>query len=189
MMRAVAQADPFLRQFLGKPRPRPQLDQPRVGDVQAAEQAPVGAHAIAKYVGVAAVILGTGHAVPVAQAIELLRIDRVQHKSAINQGIDHRAVRYLDPHRHTVCRAADRQQPVAKVSQALATMRKLPLSDDAALRVDKAYLVVFRAPVDAGEPRKALLLHGNPPTKARTVTMPAVPVLALKARLPTGHPS
>jgi hypothetical protein len=39
MMHAVAQPNAFLRQFLGKARPRPQLDQPRVGDMHAAEQA------------------------------------------------------------------------------------------------------------------------------------------------------
>ena len=54
------------------------------------------------------------------------------------QRIDHRAVRHLDPHRHSVCRAAGRQQPVAKISQARTAMWKLSLSDDAALCVDKA---------------------------------------------------
>ena len=52
MMDAVAQPNAFLRQFLGKARPRPQLDQPRVGNMQAAEQAPIGAHAIPHHVGV-----------------------------------------------------------------------------------------------------------------------------------------
>ena len=163
MMHAVAQPNAFLRQFLGKARPRPQLDQPRVGDMHAAEQAPVGAHAIAHHVGVATVILRTGHAVPVAQAVELLRIDRVHNKSAIDQGIDYRAVRHLDPHRHRVRRSAHRQQPVAKVSQALAAMRKLPLSDNAAPCIDKTRLMSLRAPVDACKPRKVLLGHGNSP--------------------------
>ena len=128
MMHAVAQPNAFLLQFLGKARPRPQLDQPRVGNMHAAEQAPVGANAIAHHVGVATVILRTGDTEPVAQAVELLRIDRVHNKSPIDQGIDNRAVRHLDPHRDGVCRSAHRQQPVAKVRQTLAAMRKLPLS-------------------------------------------------------------
>ena len=176
LMHAVAQPNAFLRQFLGKARPRAQLDQPRVGDMHAAEQTPVGAHAIAHHVGVPTVILRTGHAVPVAQAVELLRIDRVHDKSAIDQGIDYRAVRHLDPHRHRVWPPRNRQQPVAKVSQALATMRKLPLSDDAALCIDKTRLMSLRAPVDAGKPRKVLLGHRILPTNARAATMPAVPV-------------
>jgi hypothetical protein len=119
----------------------------------------------------------------------LLGIDRVQDKATVDQGIDHRAVRHLDPHGHSVRRAADRQQPVAKISQARTAMQKPALSDYAALCVDKARLVSFRTPVDTREPRKVVLGHCHSPNNARAVTTPAVPVLALKAQLPTGHPS
>jgi hypothetical protein len=68
-------------------------------------------------------------------------------------------------------------------------MQKLPLSPDRPLYADKARLMSLGTLIDTREPRKTLLNHGSSRPKARAVTTPADPALALKAQLPTGHPS
>jgi hypothetical protein len=43
------------------------------------------------------------------QAVELLRMHFVEDKAAVDQSIDHRTVRRLDPYRDGVFRAEDRR--------------------------------------------------------------------------------
>ena len=60
---------------------------------------PVGAQGIGKDLRIAPVILGAGHSEAVAEAVELLRVDRVYLEPAFEQGFDNRPVRYFDRYR------------------------------------------------------------------------------------------
>ena len=77
------------------------------------EQTPVGPHTVAQHIGVPAIILGTGDAEPVSQAVKLLGIDRMHDETAIDQEFDNRSVRYFDRHGNSAGRSGNRKQPVA----------------------------------------------------------------------------
>jgi hypothetical protein len=146
--------------------------------MEAAKQAPISAYAIRQDIAVATIILSTGDAKPIAQTVELLRIDRVYHEASIDQRIDDWSVRHLNGDCNSRCCPSDCEQPVAQLHQTRTTMWKPPLSYDGSLLIENTYLVLFRAPVDANEPRQSLFIHCLTPL-TRAVTTPAVPVLAL----------
>ena len=186
---AVGQAHALLLQLLGQARPLAQLDHGRVAGLHGPEQVPVGAQPGGRDPGVAPVVLGAGDAEPVAQAVELLGVDRVHGEAAVQQRIDHRPVRHLDRHRHSAGIAGDRHQPVAECRQARAAMRELPLAGNRA----------------AASRRQAWCFAEPQSTAANQLTASSAMVLVLpchtsrhdacrnlygrsRARLPTGHP-
>src|SRR5271166_2740388 len=65
MIDAVTQPNPFLLQFLGKPRPCTQCDQLWISNMQPAKQTPVGAYTVSQDIGVPAIVLGTRDTEPV----------------------------------------------------------------------------------------------------------------------------
>src|SRR5215210_2382393 len=69
-------------------------------------------------------------------------------------------------------------------------MRERPLAHNVASPIKQAHLVLYRAPVDAGEPVDCLLSHG-PILSCPTSRHDACRNLygRSRARLPTGHPS
>jgi PAS domain S-box-containing protein len=157
---AVAQAHALLLQLLGQARPLAQLDHGRVAGLHGPEQVRVGAQPGGRDPGVAAVVLGAGDAEPVAQAVELLGVDRVHGEAAVQQRIHHRPVRHLDRHRDGAGIARDRHQPVAECRQARAAMRERPLAHDGAAAVEDAGLVLRGTPVNRGEPAHGVIGHG-----------------------------
>ena len=152
-MDAVAQPNPFLLQFLGKARPRTQFDEPWVSNMEAAEQTPIGAYAIRQDIAVPTIILSTGDTEPIAQAVELLRVDRVYDEAPIDQRIDNRSVRHFNATATAVA------APAIESSQSPSSARPAPLCGK--LRsptmvpccIENTHLVLFRAPVDADKPR------------------------------------
>lgn len=64
--------------------------------MEAAKQPSVSTHAIRQDIAVPTIILSTGDTEPIAQAVELLRVDRVYHEAPIDQRINNRSVRYLN---------------------------------------------------------------------------------------------
>lgn len=72
----VAEAHAFLLQLLGQARAFPKLDDGRVADLHRPEQVPVGAQPGRGNAGIAPVVLGTGDAEAIPQAVELLGVDR-----------------------------------------------------------------------------------------------------------------
>ena len=60
------------------------------------EAVPVGPQAVAEHMSIAAIILGASHGEPIAKTVELLRVDRVNLKTAFEQRLDNRAMRHLD---------------------------------------------------------------------------------------------
>src|SRR5215204_4299053 len=140
--------------------------------------------------GIAPVVLGPGDAEAVAQPVELLGINRVYGKAAVQQGIHHRSVRHLDGHRNRAWVAGHGHQPVAECREACAAGRERPLAHNFASPIEQADLVLCRAPVDASEPVYCLVSHG-PVLSCPTSRHDACQNLywRSRARLPTGHPS
>ena len=73
MLNTASQANSLLLQFLSQAWPRAQFDEPRVSNMEATKQTPIGTHAITQDIGVSAIILGSSDTKPMPQAIELFR--------------------------------------------------------------------------------------------------------------------
>src|SRR5215831_11907447 len=102
---------------------------------------------------IAAVVLGSGDGKPIAEAVELLRVDRVDAKPAFEQRFDNRAVRHLDRDAdRRRCRPRHRQQPGTQLGKSRATMGEPTFTDNLAAGIDQTNLVRLACPVDAGEP-------------------------------------
>ena len=93
---AVGEAVAFDAEVLGDARPLAQFDDDRVDEREQAKAARIGAQGGSHDLGVAAVVLGAGHREPIAEAVHLFRIDRVNGETALDQRLDHRAVRDFD---------------------------------------------------------------------------------------------
>ena len=84
--------------------------------MQAAEQTPVGAHTVTQNIGIPAIVFSASNTEPVAQAVELLGIDRMDDEASIDQCVDNRSMRYLDSNRNSTLpfrqsRATNRTAP------------------------------------------------------------------------------
>ena len=75
--------------------------------MEAAKQTPISAYAIRQDIAVSTIILSTGDTKPIAQAVELLRVDRVYHEAPIDQRIDDWSVRHLNADGDRGCRPGD----------------------------------------------------------------------------------
>ena len=93
---AVGEAIALGAEVLGDARPLAQFDDDGIGDRQLPEAVRIGAQGRGHHFGVAAVVLGAGQREAVAEAIHLLRIDGVHLEAALDQRLDHGAVRHLD---------------------------------------------------------------------------------------------
>jgi hypothetical protein len=121
----------------------------------------VGAQGIGEDVRIAAVVLRAGDGEAVAEAVELLGVDRMDRKAALEQGLDHRPMRHLDGHRDRRGLAAGPgEQPLAQLGEAGAAVRKGRLAEDPAGGINEADLVRLAGPIDADEPsRNSLVRH------------------------------
>ena len=120
----------------------------------AVEGVPVGAQRRGQHAGVAAVVLGARRRVPVAEPVELLRVDRVHREAARQQALRHRPARRLDRHadlrrRHAAGGLGD---PGRHRRQARAAVLERLLAAHRAGVVEEAGLVLPRSPVHADEP-------------------------------------
>jgi len=77
------------------------------------EQTPVGANTVTQHVGITAIVLGTGDTESVTQAVELLGIDGVHNKTAIDQAVDNWSVRHFDGHGNRRGGSGNRKEPVS----------------------------------------------------------------------------
>src|SRR5215467_11677414 len=150
---AVGEPVALLLQVLAHSRPLAQLDDGRILGRQLPEAVSVGAQAVAEDMSIAAVVLGSGDGKPIAEAVELLRVDRVDAKPTFEQRFDNRAVRHLDRDgARRRCRPRHRQQPGTQLGKSRATMGEPTFTDNLAAGIDQTDLVRLACPVDAGEP-------------------------------------
>src|SRR5215208_2089867 len=90
---------------------------------------------------VASVILGASEANAVPQTLELLGIDRMHGKAAVQESIHHRPVRHFNGHRDPAWLAGDRHQPLAQGCQTSSIVPERPLAHDLTGGIKKADLV------------------------------------------------
>ena len=98
---------------------------------------------------------------PIAQAVELLGIDRIDGKASIQQDIDDGSVRHLGRDGNNTYIACDRHNPVTQLCQTGATMHKIAFFDDVTLSIENASLVLLGSPVDTAKPKdlSSLMMH------------------------------
>ena len=149
----IRQANAFPRQVLVETRPLPQLDDRRVGRFQPSQTVRVGTQRRGEHPRVAPVVLRARrrHAVP--EAVELLRVDRVDGEAPLHQALDHRSARRLDRHADFALVARrERQQPVRHLRQSCTAVLELPLPEHVPGGVKHARLMFLRPPVDTRKP-------------------------------------
>jgi hypothetical protein len=122
---AVAEAGLLLLQLLGDPRPFAQFNHDGIGQMRGAKAGTIGAQRIAQDPAVQPIVLGAHDRKPVAEAIELLRVDRKDRKAALQKGFNHRPMRRLDGDRNRRRHGPRRrQQPITKGAKAGTAMGK-----------------------------------------------------------------
>src|SRR6516164_2843121 len=143
--------------------------------MHAPETVSIGAQRITQYESIAPVILGAGHAVAVAEAIELFRIDGVDVEAPLDQGLDHCAARNLD-------RDGDRSrivsgqliEPLRKRRDCIPGVRKRLFADNSPRRIEHADLVGFACPVNP-DTEPVLIVHRSTSVLPRPPLMPHRP--------------
>ena len=127
----------------------------------------------------------------VAEAVELLRIDRVARQASFHQALDHQPARCLDRHADLIRRTRRKgHNPVRHLREPLAAMLERPLAEQLPGNVDYARpgasAIPSRHPRTMPAPQRTSCL----PYLTGAPTMPAGPCTgALRRKLPTGHPS
>jgi len=87
----------------------------------------------------------------IAEAIELLRIDRKNAKVPSEKFFHQRAMWDLDTNPRGCRFRCDSGKPVEELSDSGCGMCNLPLLDDLAVRIENADLMCFGAPINANE--------------------------------------
>ncbi len=148
-----------------------QLHDQRIGGADRAERVGVGAQAAAERVGIAGVVLGTSDSEAVTEAVELLWVDGVDAKAAVDQRVDHGAVRCLDGDGDLGgCCTSGAQQPVAELGIGSGAVRDVAALDQFAEAIEQGNAMLLAAPVEADEPmgfvvgscRSFLVVIGSP---------------------------
>src|SRR5919199_2658263 len=102
-------------------------------------------------------------------------------EAAVQESIDNRPVRHLDRHRDPAWVARGRHQPIAQGCQAGSAVREVPLAHDLAGSIEKADLVLLRAPIDASKPAYSAITHDPyPPGRHEPPRRLPIPVRALQ---------
>ena len=149
LAQAVGEAIALGTEILGDTRPLAQFDDDGIGDREQSEAARIGAQGRGHHFAVAAVVLGAGQGEAVAEAIHLLGVDGVDLEAALNQRLDHGAVRHLDRNMD-LRRASD--APLVAISQAAISASPSPpclkilFADFATIIVSKEHMMAFRPP-------------------------------------------
>src|ERR687886_326731 len=102
-------------------------------------------------------------------------------EAAVQESIDNRPVRHLNRHRDPAWVARGRHQPIAQGCQAGSAVREVPLAHDLAGSIEKADLVLLRAPIDASKPAYSAITHDPyPPGRHEPPQRWPIPVRALQ---------
>jgi hypothetical protein len=126
----------------------------------AAKTVLIGAQGISCNKGIPAIVFCSRNRVPVAEAIQLLWIDREYGVVMFQQRFYHRSAWNFDGNRE--CRRfaiGQRLQEVTELKQARATMFDPALADRLPVRIEDTGLVELHSPVHSNI-EKELLLHG-----------------------------
>src|SRR5713226_8803272 len=164
LAQAIGERGALAAEVLCDARPFPEFDDGGIGGGELAEAMRIGAQGRGHHQGVAAVVLGAGHRVAVAEAVHLLGIEGMDGEAALDQRLDHRPMRHLDGDVDLagLGGAAGRQQPGHHLGQALAGMLEDFLADVAALLIDEPHMVALAGPVDTAIP-SFLIAHAVTP--------------------------
>ncbi len=118
---------------------------------------------------VATIVLRPGHGVAVAEAIELLGVERVHVDAALHKRFRESAARDLDRDAHTLGLAARQMdEPVDELRDRPSGVGHTPLCHAMIMFIEDPYLMRLRRPIDADEPAIRLVLcHRIPPFRHR----------------------
>ena len=162
---AVCKAVALGAKIVGNARPLPQFNDDGIGDGKRSEATQIGAQGRGHHLGVTAVVLGTGQREAVAEAIHLLRVDGVNLEAALDQRLDHGAVRDLDCDMDLGWyAAARRRQPDRHLGETLAAVPENFLADPAAVLVRQENMMALARPIDASIP-SSFINHPRSPLK------------------------
>jgi hypothetical protein len=96
LSQAICEAIALGAEAPGDARPFAQFDDDRIGDCKQPEATRIGAQGGGRHFGIPAVIPWPRQSEPVAKAIHLFGVDRVNREPPLDQCFDHGAVRHLD---------------------------------------------------------------------------------------------
>src|SRR3954470_11487520 len=138
---AVREAHALVLELFSQARPLPQCNHGGIAGLDGPEQVGIGAQSAGRDPSVAPVILRPSEADAVTQTLELLGVDRVHGKAAVQKSIHHRPVWHLNRHRDPTWLARDRAQPVAQGGQTGSAVPERPLAHNLTGGIEKADLV------------------------------------------------
>ena len=151
----VAEAGALAGQLVEGPGAFPQLEDQGLLQVEAAEEVGVGAQGAREHPGIAAVVLGPGGGIAAPGAADLGGTDGVDREAGDEQPLDDRPVGRLDGDPDLPGRGPGLlQEPAGELRLPRAAVGKGLAAANRTVRVQEAYMVCRRAPVDADEPRK-----------------------------------
>jgi hypothetical protein len=120
----------------------------------------IGAERGGQHECIAAVILRARHRVTVAEAIELLGVERVYVHPALHERVHNRSARNFNPDGHSL-RSTVRQvdEPFDELSDSTAGVSHTPLRRRTPVCIDDHHLVCLGRPIDADPPAIRLVLQ------------------------------
>ena len=115
----------------------------------------IRAHGIRQQVGVATVVLGSGHCVSIAKSVQLLGIDREYGEAALEERFHQRSPRHLNRDGYPVSlTASDLGQVSQERANGLPNVIDPALSKDGTSQIQHAGSMKFGSPVETNVDRK-----------------------------------
>jgi hypothetical protein len=159
-------------------------------DAEFPEMVDIGAKRVRQDEGIEAVVLGAGHGMAVAEAVELLGIDGIDVNATLEQGFDDGAVGQLDGDgTSNGLRVAMLEKRIDETVDSHGGMLDAKFGQFTAVLVEQTDLVELTAIVDAGE-QNIGFAHSGSTSSCEIRSAPRcriAPVPALWAQLPTGR--
>lgn len=156
---AVGEAAELVPQIVVHARVLTQFDDDRIVDTHPAEGRSIGTERGGQDEGVAAIVLRSGHGVAIAEAIELLGVERVHVEAALHERFHEGPSRNFNCDAHSL-RSAFRQvdEPFDEFPDGASGVSHTPLCRRTSVFIDNDYLMRLGRPIDADQPCIRLVL-------------------------------
>lgn len=156
---AVGEAAELVPQIVVHARVLTQFDDDGIVDTHPAEGRPIGAERGGQDERVAAIVLRSGHGVTIAEAIELLGVERVHVEAVLHERFHERPSRNFNCDAHPL-RSAFRQvdEPFDEFPDGASGVSHTSLCLRTSVFIEDRYLVRLGRPIDADQPCVCLVL-------------------------------
>lgn len=151
LAKPIGQSAEIHPQLVVQPTELAELNDERFIDLEPPQAVGIGSKSVGEHLGISAVVLGSGGAEAVPEAVKLFGIDTENGKAALEKNLDQWTAIQLDSDGHLVRFGAQLEQSSSELVHSFGGMLDGKLGEFFALGIEDTDLMGVVCPVDTGE--------------------------------------